>query len=227
MSKACSRSDSRKRKRSPAAAFEEVGLVFDQEDGFTRRPETGETFGGIARKREQHVLSDGKLTNEPQVLKCPRHAESADAKGRVVNELVFTDSDVTGLRPQEAGNEVEQRGLARTVAAEQTGDRALTKLEAHPIQNRSAWKTEDQLFDRQHRDTFCPFSQEVARFFFAPSQSICANPQFAVNQDFRCTFPSLPIKLASPQSIASGSESRPAKPLARRGLLLGRKQGKN
>jgi len=127
-----------------------------------------ETFAGVVRQGQQHVLAYGEFADEPQILKRPRHAESADAKGDVANKLVFTDPDVTGLWPQEAGNEVEQRGLARTVATEQAGDRVLAKLEAHLIQNRPPWKAKRQLFDCEHSCVlrrFLPFSRKLARFF--------------------------------------------------------------
>lgn len=115
------------------------------EERWQQRPE--KTFAGVLRQGEQHVLAHGEFADEPQVLKSPRHAEATDLKGGVAGEFDLAEADGAGGRMQETGDEIEQSGLARTVAAQQASNCTLTKLDAHPIQNRPTRKAERQLFN--------------------------------------------------------------------------------
>jgi len=110
-----------------------------------------QSLSGVVRQSEKHVLPHRELANEPKVLKCARDTKAADAEGREPSEFYLAKANPTGSRAEEAGNEVQYRSFARSVATDQTGNGPGTKPETRPLQNRSAGEAERYLFDCEHR----------------------------------------------------------------------------
>ena len=100
---------------------------------------------------EKDVLPHGEFSDKTQVLKRARHAHAADAEGSAGMEFPFAQTNGARVRSQEAGDEVEERGLAGAVAAGQAGDGAGAQFKARPIQDGPAGKMKGQLFDCEHR----------------------------------------------------------------------------
>ena len=109
-----------------------------------------ESLTGITRQSEEDILPNLELPDEAQVLERARHAHAADAEGSTASELPFAQTNDASGRPQEAGDEVEQRGLARAVAAEQAGDGVGAQFKARPIQDGPARKMKGHLLDCEH-----------------------------------------------------------------------------
>ncbi|MNT26652.1 hypothetical protein D3C72_1622450 [compost metagenome] len=90
-------------------------------------------------KRKAHVLRHAHVRPEGVVLE--HHAQVA-ALGRLVVAALAdhgaTEPDVAVLRPQQAGQRLEQGALAATGGAEQRQDRARGHVQVHSVQHRMA-----------------------------------------------------------------------------------------
>src|SRR5258706_3464674 len=70
---------------------------------------------------DREVLGYGHRAEELRRLVGTRDAGAGDAPRRAALELAIADADAAGIRPVEAAQHVEHRGLAGAVRADQAG----------------------------------------------------------------------------------------------------------
>jgi hypothetical protein len=71
-----------------------------------------------------HVLDNGHLAEEPDVLKRPRHAAGGHAIGPPARDVVALEHEAPGARRQHAGDQVEERRLPGAVRPDHRVDGA-------------------------------------------------------------------------------------------------------
>src|SRR5271157_205670 len=71
-----------------------------------------------AEDRRGEILQHGEAVEEPQVLKCPGYAEVRKMVHRHTVKVLAKKNDPAGIGPVNAGNQVEEGCLARTVRAD-------------------------------------------------------------------------------------------------------------
>ena len=80
---------------------------------------------------KQEVGRDGKLEIERRLLE--NDAEPRQRRHRVVRHVVAHDLNAAGIRHEQPGQQLKQRGLAGTVGAEQRNEFAGMDLEADAV----------------------------------------------------------------------------------------------
>ena len=83
-----------------------------------------EAARGPAVRADHHVLDDGHLAEEPDVLERPRHAAGGHAIGPPARDVVALEHEAPGARRQHAGDQVEERRLAGAVRPDHRVDGA-------------------------------------------------------------------------------------------------------
>ena len=73
---------------------------------------------------EQHVVDQRHVRPQLDVLERPRHALGGDVARRQCGDVVAEEHDPPGVRLCRAGDQVEQRGLAGAIRADQAEDLA-------------------------------------------------------------------------------------------------------
>ena len=82
---------------------------------------------------DEHVLEGRHVLEEPNVLKRPADSALGDRVGRLAGHVLAVEHDPAGGRPVDAGEHVEERGLARAVRADQRNDRAARNREVDVV----------------------------------------------------------------------------------------------
>ncbi len=88
----------------------------------------------LAGDADHHVVERGQVGEQPQVLEGARDAGVHDRLRPQAVEPAAAKRDAALVRLQEAGDDVEDRGLARAVRTDQAGDAALLDGEAAILQ---------------------------------------------------------------------------------------------
>ena len=88
----------------------------------------------LAVRADHHVLEHGEAREQGQVLKRPRNAEIGDLVSIDIEEVVAVEQDLTRVRFVDPRHDVEQRGLARAVGADQPADLVLVDRERQVVE---------------------------------------------------------------------------------------------
>ena len=100
----------------------------------------------VLRQGEQQVVAHREFSDEAQVLERARHAEAADAVRRAACKFCVAERNGSGIGAQKSGDEVEERGFPRAVAAQQAGDGSGAQRKANRIQHLLSGKAEGEAF---------------------------------------------------------------------------------
>ena len=109
------------------------GIALALEAG--RQECAAELFARMARQSEQDVLTHGELADETQVLESSRDTEAADRKRGTTSNFPLAQPDGTGLGAQESANDIEERGLPRSITPKQARDGAGANGEIYSIKH--------------------------------------------------------------------------------------------
>ena len=82
---------------------------------------------------EHQVVEHGEAAEQGDVLERARHAERRDLARRPARDVAALEHDAAGIRLVEAGDHVEQRGLAGAVGADDREDAALGDVDRHAV----------------------------------------------------------------------------------------------
>src|SRR5262245_7786294 len=91
-------------------------------------------------RADQHIVFDGERGERSHQLKGAAYAAATDLIRLKSLDAFPAESDRTPIRREGAGNDVEQRGLARAVRADDGADRATRDLEADVIDRKQPAK---------------------------------------------------------------------------------------
>jgi hypothetical protein len=108
----------------------------------------------------QEVLHDRDVEIDGALLE--HHAELGEGAARVLSHLRAEDADAAGTIAVQPGDQVEQRGLAGAVLAEQHGEAAGRDHEAHAIQRLALAETVRQALDLKGRHGRARLSRSIA-----------------------------------------------------------------
>ena len=86
-------------------------------------------LGELLRQRDHHIVQRRQLGEQPQILKGPRDPGMHDRLRPQPVERPAAKRHLPLVGPQEAGDGIEDRRLARAVRSHQAGDAALLDLE--------------------------------------------------------------------------------------------------
>src|SRR5262245_20231510 len=99
-------------------------------------------------RADDAVCLDGEGRERPHQLEGAADAATADLVGRKSVNAVTGKGDRTAVGREYSGNDVEQRGLARAVRADDGEDRAALDTKADVIDRKQAAKALADRFDR-------------------------------------------------------------------------------
>ena len=88
-----------------------------------------ETVVHVAVVCDFHIVEDGELAEEADVLECPRDAACRDFIRREPDDALATQGDLARRGAVDAREEVERRGLARAVRSDEPEQFALADVE--------------------------------------------------------------------------------------------------
>src|SRR5258706_2798511 len=88
--------------------------------------------------RDHHVVEDGQVAEQANVLECPTDPQPGDAVGRCARHVLAIESDGPARWPEEPGQEVEQRRLARAVRPDDAVDRQRSEIERVVVEGSQA-----------------------------------------------------------------------------------------
>ena len=89
-------------------------------------------------RAELHVVEHRQAGQRLGELEGAHHARSGDLVGGHAGEVVAVEGPVAAVRLVEPGEQVEERGLAGAVGADEGGDRAALHLEVVDVDGRQA-----------------------------------------------------------------------------------------
>src|SRR5438477_9764368 len=98
---------------------------------------------------QQDVLPDGQLRKDPDVLKGTGHPLVGNAMRGQPDELPAEQADGSRRWSQDAGNQVEDRGLASAVRPHEADDLTLVDVDVEAVDGRQAAKSARQAADLQ------------------------------------------------------------------------------
>ena len=101
--------------------------------------------------RHDQVLLHGHRAPQLQVLKSASDAEPRAFVHRRVSQRVVVEIDRPCVRPDDAGDAVEERGLARAVGPDEAEDLAAVQVQRHAIESDDAAKPHGQVAHAEHR----------------------------------------------------------------------------
>src|SRR5882762_3414362 len=87
---------------------------------------------------DHDVVEHGERQREPRALKRAGDAGGVDALRRHAGQVLAAELRVAARGPVNAGNDVEQRRLARAVRADEAEDRAAPYLQIERVQRHQA-----------------------------------------------------------------------------------------
>ena len=100
---------------------------------------------------EHDVVEHGHAAEQSDVLKGAGDAERGDARGPDPGHVPALEPDRAGIRPVEAADDVEHRGLAGAVRADDRGQPAAAHLERHVLDRAHAAEMLRDAEDREQR----------------------------------------------------------------------------
>ena len=112
-----------------------------------RRPPVDQAAAPRIAEGEADILGHGHPVDQAEVLVDERNRQATQRAGRVVS----AELDAAGIKRVNAGEDLDQRGLARAVLAEQRQDLAGAKLEVHVIERQRAPEALGYASEFQHR----------------------------------------------------------------------------
>src|SRR6266852_3002872 len=116
----------------------------------TRRWSPYERLETRSRARaDQHVLQRRQAREEPDVLVGAGDAEGGDAVGRQPVDPLASQYDASARRAEQAGDDVEQRGLAGPVGPDQAVHLARGNLDGGSVERAHPAETPLQLLNRE------------------------------------------------------------------------------
>src|SRR5215472_16123046 len=113
----------------------------------------GMRHGGVTRERgDLHVVEHGELRERAHDLEGARQAEAANLVGPEPDQPVATEADVAVVGEEEAGEQVENRGLPRSVRTDQPQHLALGhgEIEAADGEQSAEALLETRDFEKAH-----------------------------------------------------------------------------
>ena len=99
---------------------------------------------------ERHVFDERELAKRSRDLKRAGNALPADGVRSQAGDLGALETDRSVRGAQRAGNQVERRGLARPVRADEADNLPLTRLEGDLVDGEEPSETLGQPLDREH-----------------------------------------------------------------------------
>src|SRR5262245_26512381 len=146
---------------------------------------------GVMRT-EQHVLEHGHLGIDAEVLECPRDTERDDLSGGDALDSSAGKRDGPGRNPVEAGDAVEQRGLARAIGPDQSANLACIDVATHAIERAHAAEAHRNVVDAKQGICFvhaiCGWRMSYGHGMILTSQSDYERPRRLTT--YRSTFAS-------------------------------------
>src|SRR5215208_1486295 len=121
------------------------------------QPEVAERLLGVGVRRaagvaaDEHVLADGHVREQREVLERPRDPTVHDAVRADAQHVVAVEDDATGVGPVHARDDVERRRLAGAVRADQADDLALSDAEADVVERDDAPEPQRDVLDVEKR----------------------------------------------------------------------------
>src|SRR5262249_28508716 len=111
-----------------------------------REKDAGDTGPSPAVHADQHVLEHGHVIEQPLALEGPGDDEGGDPVTGQAGQLVWAavEREVAGGGPVEAGDRVENGGLARAVGADEADDLALLHPEGEIVHGPQASEVLDE-----------------------------------------------------------------------------------
>src|SRR6266849_1933914 len=100
-------------------------------------------------RADQHVLQRRQAREEPDVLVGAGDAEGGDAVGRQPVDPLASQYDASARRAEQAGDDVEQRGLAGPVGPDQAVHLARGNLDGGSVERAHPAETPLQLLNRE------------------------------------------------------------------------------
>ena len=101
-------------------------------------------------RADRDVLAHGKTGEGLHDLEGSHEAECGDALRRHAGDVASLEEDAASIGHEEAGDEIEEGGLAGAVRADKGGDAALGEREAHLGHGGQAAEAARDPFERQH-----------------------------------------------------------------------------
>jgi len=102
---------------------------------------------------DQDVVEDRHRPKQLNVLKRPSDPAPDDVMCRGARQAPPVEGDVSGGRRVQARDQVENRGLARTVWPDEADDRPGLYIETHPIEGHHATEPDGDALNREQRHT--------------------------------------------------------------------------
>ena len=100
---------------------------------------------------EHQVVEDGEVGEQLDVLEGPGHAEPRDRRWTHAHQLVAVQLHRALLGPVDAGEDVEDAGLARAVGADEREQLVGAYVEGDPVHGRDRPEGQPHVVDDQHR----------------------------------------------------------------------------
>src|SRR6266536_1078429 len=97
-----------------------------------------ERLAGLAGAVEHEVFDDGQPRESSGDLKGAHEAAPGDPVRGLPGDVAPVEDDAARLGRDEAGDAVEQRGLARAIGTDEAGDGALLHVEVHAVEGVNA-----------------------------------------------------------------------------------------
>jgi len=102
------------------------------------------------RASDHDILERVEMSEQPDVLKRPPHADGGEPVGRKTRHARAGEPNVTGIGRIDPGDEVERGRLAGTIGPDDRHHRPLRDREAHVIDGNEATEPLRQSFNSQH-----------------------------------------------------------------------------
>src|SRR5690606_2076927 len=99
---------------------------------------------------EHEVFQDGHGFELPGDLKGPDQPKASDAMGREMIDALAVKPDLSLVGPEKAADDVEKRGLACSVGADQPGDRGPLHFKGASVDRADTAKLFGHLSNRKH-----------------------------------------------------------------------------
>ena len=118
---------------------------------------------GVEMAADLDVLQHRQILEKLHELEGANEARRCDRLGRAAGDVLACEDDAAGIRRLEAGNQIEQRGLARTVWADQGGDATICDVEVDRIYGDEPAKPPSHALQRKERHALSPARDDVAK----------------------------------------------------------------
>src|SRR5260221_3345713 len=124
--------------------------LVERHGGAALRLAPRDTAAGAVERGEGDIVEQRQLAERARYLEGARYAAAADDMRGLPRDLGPGKDDRAAARLERAGDQVEDRALARAVGADETEDLALPHLERHLVDRQEAAEALRQGLDREH-----------------------------------------------------------------------------